>query len=166
MLDRRIRRTFALPSLMLSLALMLSTVADKGAHAADLCTEITALVGQAQSNFEGTDAKPVSPDPLSGAGSCSLSLSLSGAKAYHCAWEYPFRSDDARTAFADVNDRLQTCFGGEAVISRDQSVNHPDSYDQYRYSLQQVTVSASIKDKSALQQTIVFVGTHGPATPD
>ena len=120
------------------------------------------LVVQAQENFTENN-RQIAPPPLSGAESCSMTLALSGARAYHCAWPFPFRSDDAQSAFTKINDALAQCFGDRTEAGRDQGVNHPDSYDQRQYPLDRAMVTASIKDKSAQQKTYVFIGVHGPA---
>jgi len=90
-----------------------------------------------------------------------MSQSLSGAKVYHCAWKFACRTVGAYSTFDAYKQLFQECFGDRAHLSRDKSVNHPDFYDLHQHQLDQVGVTLSIKDKSALQSTYVFVRVHG-----
>ena len=74
---------------------------------------------------------------------------------------FSYRNVEANAAFEALNQSLQSCFGGSAEVAKDQGVNHPDFYEQRRYQLDQVVVTVSIKDKSTLQRTYVFIGVHG-----
>ncbi len=126
-----------------------------------ICQKVKTLLEQAKTNFAPEEAGGA-PEPLPGAETCSLTLSLSGARAYHCAWSYPFRDGSVAAAFAGHTKMLQQCFGETVEISRDQAVNHPDFYDQRHYRMGEVAVTLSVKDKTALQKTYVFLGVHGP----
>lgn len=158
----------ALLSLTLCLASAMVAIPAGRTRAAELCEDMNILVREARSNFsnwqvEGTaTARPLT---LSGAEDCTMSQSLSGAKVYHCAWKFAYRTVGAYGTFDAYNQLFQECFGDRAHLSRDQSVNHPDFYNLHQYQLDQVDVTLSIKDKSALQSTYVFVRVHG-VTPD
>ena len=54
-------------------------------------------------------------------------------------------------------DGVTSCFGAGAVVSSDTGVNHPDTYDLQMFRTVAGTVSVSLKDKGALQQTYVFL---------
>ena len=51
--------------------------------------------------------------------------------------------------------------GQQATLHIDQSVNHPDYYALRRYETAQADVSVSVKDKSALGNTFVFIRVQG-----
>jgi len=72
-------------------------------------------------------------------------------------WEVRHRDAGAYTTFEALGQKLQSCIGDRAVLSDDQSVNHPDFYDSHTFLLGQVKVAASVKDKSALGRIFVFV---------
>ena len=129
-----------------------------------LCSDMNILVGEANSNFSNWTAKTTEAAPplvLNGAKDCAMARSLSGERVYHCTWMFAYREAGAYGTFGTFNRSLQECFGERAELSRDRSVNHPDYYDQRQYQLGQVKVTLSIKDKSALRNTYVFVRVHG-----
>jgi hypothetical protein len=88
---------------------------------------------------------------------CQTILLISGQYQRSCYRSYPYRSGDARAAFASIGFELADCLGAKAVQSVDRSVNHPDSYELHRYQLNGVEYAVSLKDKAALQQTLVFL---------
>jgi hypothetical protein len=59
--------------------------------------------------------------------------------------------------FKALGQELESCIGDRAVLSDDQNVNHPDFYEARMFLLDQAKVSVSVKDKSALGSTFVFV---------
>ena len=93
---------------------------------------------------------------MPGAEFCQLSESLSGVSTHHCAWGFAFRDDAANASFAEMNDAIAQCFDGTAT-PEDDGVNHPDSYSQIRHDTDQAVWRVSLKDKSALSKTYVFV---------
>lgn len=114
----------------------------------------------------------VMDEPDEGAGDHNARLILADASycrvtktskrsSYHCGWEFPHRAQQAYDAFDDLARRLDECVGRHAVLHRDQSVNHPDSYALRRYETPAAEVSVSVKDKSALGQTFVFLRIQG-----
>ena len=153
---------------VLSLALVLASVSVSPGYSSGLCVEMSILVEQARSNFSSG-----SPDGFEGlqppleqaSGSCKLTGSSLGQKTYFCTWEFAYRSAQADAAFDAVTRSLQDCFGAQAQIGKDQGVNHPDFYDSRQIRLEDVQMSVSIKDKSALDRTYVFLRVAG-SNPD
>jgi len=130
------------------------------AFAAQLCNEIQAVALLSHSNFyvrTGTETITRAPEPLTGAERCTLTQTLSGARAFHCAWKYPLRAPASNAAFNAFNETISACLIGSTEAFEDRGVNHPDSYRQHKHTTQDLVVSVSIKDKSALQATYVFV---------
>jgi hypothetical protein len=122
------------------------------------------LTAQAQSNFLDTSVDPstrLSLKPFSSADSCRISMSVSGGSVYHCAWKFPYRDTAAKDTFLSMNQTMRDCFVDGIETIEDQGVNHPDSYEQHKFLVDEIAVSVSIKDKSALQETYVFVGIEG-----
>lgn len=149
---------------MLFAMLAVSFGAPANAGAAIVCQEVGLLIEQAKRNFVGGTSETstaVEATPLTGSTSCSPSLALSGANSYHCAWMFDYRSDAAKTTYEDFNRTLQGCFSENTDPLTDHAVNHPDYYEQQQYRLDGVAVTVSIKDKSELRSTFVFVGIHG-----
>lgn len=139
---------------LLCLATVLPVLAAAPTAAAGLCAEVSALAGAARSNFPDAAA---GPSALPGAEDCALSLAPSGARAYHCAWRFALRDPAASDRFEAIVRDLRRCFGAQAVVTIDDSVNHPDTYDLRQFRLERVTVAVSIKDKGALESTYVFI---------
>lgn len=96
-------------------------------------------------------------DLAQGTAACRPSLAMDGVRHMHCVLEFPYRSQAATDAFDALNGNLAACLGPSAVQNTDQSVNHPDAYDLREFDLGGRGYAVSIKDKGALQQTLVFV---------
>ena len=126
------------------------------AGARDLCPQLSELVEQAQSNFFEVD-----PKGLKGARACQMTRSLSGANGFVCSWAFPFRDAEARDFFEVSQSQISTCFPNALETVEDEGVNHPDSYTQRRYVSDGAVVRVSLKDKSALEETLVFMGVEG-----
>lgn len=141
-----------------------TTPGAKPAMATGFCERMNALVVQARSNFSDATAQStgaVTSRPLAGSEKCTMSRSETGANAYHCIWGFPYRDAAASAFFGAVDEDLRGCFADSAEVANDQGVNHPDTYDQRRYGLDDVVVTVSLKDKSALRRTYVFLGVFG-----
>lgn len=149
---------------ILCLTVALAATPADTARATTLCADMSNLVGEAHSNFSNwttKSTKAATPLILPDAEDCALTRSLSGENAYHCTWRFAYREADSYGTFDAFDQSFQECFGARAQLSRDQSVNHPDFYDLRHYQLGRVKVTLSIKDKSALQSTYVFVRVYG-----
>ena len=93
---------------------------------------------------------------------CTSYVTQTGATGTSCHWTFPFR-DEAALSFADTLwQSLQSCRPG-APRGNDQQVNHPDSYDLREWQTPSATYAIAVKDKGALNQTLVFLR-HEPAS--
>lgn len=126
-------------------------LADARAQDGGFCDDLQTLIGQAGENFARD------PAPLAGAEHCAVSLQLSGTRRYQCRWRFGFRDAAAAETFAALNRDLPECLGGAATAATDKPVNHPDTYDQRRYRTGAAEIAVSLKDKSALGVTYVFL---------
>ena len=140
------------PNISSCFALLIALTCPQITHADTFCTSLKALVTEARSNF--ADSPPVA---LKGAQSCRLTRNLAAPDAYFCAWDFPYRAPKADQTFARFNQSAQTCFDDLTALDADQPVNHPDSYDLRQYRLGDINLSVSLKDKTALQKTYVFI---------
>lgn len=95
------------------------------------------------------------PDTSAHAAGCVVSLNLDGGRSLHCIWRFDYRAADAKKAFEILVAKVAAC--GDAAEQLDQGVNHPDSYDLRQFTLQDRGFAVSLKDKGALQQTLVFL---------
>ena len=93
---------------------------------------------------------------------CGESLALGGARNVHCVLVFAYRSEDATRVFEELVQEVTECVGSSATITTDQSVNHPDAYDLREFQDGTRAYAVSIKDKGALQQTLVFVRVSRP----
>lgn len=96
-------------------------------------------------------------NPAGQRATCRPSLALSGARHIHCSWSFGYRSDAAHAAFDDLIHAVAACLGPDGERSVDTSVNHPDACTLWVYDLAGQEFAVSLKDKGALQQTLVFV---------
>lgn len=88
---------------------------------------------------------------------CRSSRAVSGARHVHCSWSFEYRSDAAATAFQRLTGALAGCLGPDVSMTVDSSVNHPDAYDLRIFDRKGQEFAVSVKDKGALQQTLVFI---------
>ena len=137
------------------------------AQARDLCANIDDLIDQSRSQFA-----EIMDKPHGDAGDHDVTLTLAGASYcfvtkqskrsfYHCGWEFPYRAKQAYDTFDAFVRGVNDCIGQQATLHTDQSVNHPDFYALRRYETEQADVSVSVKDKSALGRTFVFIRVQG-----
>ena len=132
------------------------------ACAADtFCADVEALTGS------GAMQALVLPEGLSAAmtvseraAECRTSLALSGGSHVHCNWSFGYRSDQAEQVFQGLINAMATCLAPDAAMTTDSSVNHPDAYDLRMFDRGGQEFAVSLKDKGALQQTLVFVRAH------
>ncbi|WP_187430332.1 hypothetical protein ROLI_027350 [Roseobacter fucihabitans] len=140
------------------------TLSNGAASASEFCENMKVLTAKARSNFETKSTQPAEfmvLKTLPDAKKCTLGRALSGGNTYHCAWNYPFRDDAANMAFEAFNLMMRECFKNRSEKIEDTGVNHPDTYYQIHHILDEVVVSVSLKDKSSLQETYLFVGIQG-----
>ena len=124
-----------------------------GAAQAQFCDDLTGLAAQADTAAT-LDLPSTVPSQTA---TCSTSPGLSGVRNVHCHWTYDYRTPEAIDAFEAVTAALSVCLGQNAVMATDQSVNHPDAYDLRLFRLDDAEFAVSLKDKGALQQTLVFL---------
>jgi len=137
------------------------------AQAQDFCADIGTLIDQSRSEFAeiageatGTAGDQNVTLTLAAASYCALTK-RSKTTGYHCEWEFPYRAEDAYDTFHGFVGEMNECIGQQATLHDDQSVNHPDFYALRRYEMEQAEVSVSVKDKSALGNTFVFIRVQG-----
>ena len=153
----RIRLLFA-STLCFAAAATIFPAHGEDAHI--FCNNMNTLVGEAKSgfaNWQTSSSMDSTPLTLPDAQDCSTVRLLSGESAYHCSWEFPYRTAEAYDTFNAFDRSIKDCFGERAHLGSDQNVNHPDFYEARQYHVGHVNVTLSIKDKSALQSTLVFV---------
>lgn len=159
---KEVRRQSPLAALAVSSALAFLAIIG-AARAQEICTNVNYLIDQSLSKFAKIAVEADEED-----GDHDVTLSLSGTSYcfvtkkssrtwYHCGWEFPHRTQRAYDRFDEFVGRLDDCIGQHATAHTDQKVNHPDFYALRRYEMEQADVSVSVKDKSALGKTFVFI---------
>ena len=144
-----------------SITVFLTTIGM--AQARDFCANINYLIDQSRSQFA-----EVMDQPNGDAGDHDVTLALAGASYcfvtkksktsfYQCAWEFPYRAKQAYDTFDEFVRGVNDCIGQHATLHADQSVNHPDFYALRRFETEQAEVNVSVKEKSALSTTFVFI---------
>ncbi len=146
-------------------AILASLVASVAwnASASDFCQRLGELTVEARSDFADRPIKGTFEPDLPGKPECSLILQLGGAKAMNCQWSFPFRAPEAGRTFKATVEATQTCEGSKVTLHQDQQVNHPDTYDLRKFVLNGVGIDVSLKDKGALQKSLVFLRIGRPA---
>ena len=133
----------------LSLALLLLLAAPGVARAGDLCADVERLMADASSGFAASPA-------LAEASDCEVTAT-GKKRVYQCSWEHPHRAAEAYAHYDAFVQELDGCLGPQTTPVADQSVNHPDFFALRRYPMPGADVSVSVKDKSALNRTFVFL---------
>ena len=113
--------------------------ADGPVRANDFCSSINKLIEQSKSGFDdpvaALDQAAADNQTIvnhSQASKCDVSESPRGNQ-FHCVWKFPLQSQEAGEKFQEIGKKLRQCFGDRAEMSQDQSVNHPDFYESYRF---------------------------------
>jgi len=139
--------------LALACAMVAAMATVTPSRASGLCSDIDTLIQSAREGFAGNAASlPV----LRGASECEFARQPGGG-IYYCVWSYRLRAAEARRAFEEMDGQLRACLGQHAQARSDPGVNHPDTYDARQYPVLGARVTVSLKDKGALQRSLVFV---------
>ena len=101
-------------------------------------------------DFDGID-RPAPKEAI-----CTRYVGLNGQTATACHWVHPFRAETAQVQADDIWRDIAICVPGSQQAP-DTGVNHPDSQAQRNWGSDAGTFSVSIKDKGALQSTLVFL---------
>ena len=117
------------------------------AAASEFCAAVEGLSDQGGTTLM---ALPGHPEAVK----CTQSLSLGGGSQLHCGWPFKYRDPAANLAFDQGVSALTDCYGALEV---DQEVNHPDFYDLRIFQAKDQEIGLSLKDKSSLGQTYVFL---------
>lgn len=86
---------------------------------------------------------------------CQTALQTTG-ETLVCYSEHPFRSETATALAEKIEAKIAACFDAP-VRQQDAEVNHPDSYAARWFDVPAGRLYLSVKDKGALQKTLVFV---------
>jgi hypothetical protein len=133
------------------------TITAPWAQAQTFCDNINALADQTATSVP----LPFSPNTVA---ACTRSRDLSGASSANCAWPHAYRSAEATALFDGLLNAVANCADQDIAPTIDQAVNHPDFYDLRIFTMNNVEVGLSIKDKGGLQKTYVFLRVT-PASP-
>ena len=120
---------------------------------ADRCFLLQQMVDYAQVGY----LRPTPVEIYSGADHCDVSHDELGAKTYLCRWTFPYRASVATRVFEDMDRDIGQCFENAVALPADKIVNHPDSYDLRRYRIENMMIAVSLKDKAALDRTLMFL---------
>ncbi|WP_162798547.1 hypothetical protein [Sulfitobacter sp. SK012] len=149
-------RPFAPPARNFAMIVAASLVFSGQARADGFCNDLHIFAKQAVS-IDHDVLVPPSLMPNSAPPTCGTSRGLSGNSSVHCYWAFDYRSKAARMSFERLHADVSNCAGPSAAPDHEASVNHPDSYQLHQFELDQDKISISLKDKGALQKTLVFL---------
>lgn len=121
------------------------------AQAGTLCDRISGVLDHTIPAASG-----LSHDLLGDPTQCRTTLSMNGQTSLNCNWTFGFRADEATAAFEHLSNDVSECLQ-VADSQGDQPVSHPDSYDLRVFRSFFGEVGVSLKDKGAIQQTLVFL---------
>ena len=146
-------------AIYLGLAAAAAAAAAPSAWAAPDCADMKSLISHAQLSFEASAVGKSQPPAhsLPGADQCASAIGEGGTGIYYCSWSFSFRSGEARQLFAGLNDQIAGCLKIDPVLAKDQRVNHPDSFWLNTYQVNGAELSISIKDKSNLGKSLLFL---------
>lgn len=136
------------PFLRLAIPICLLPVIWSGVAIASDCRPFTAI-----QTFSKTAASP------SGA-TCSTYLGTQAVPGTSCYWEFPRRDALADGLAGKLWTDLQSCLPGLQLVE-DKQVNHPDSYFLRQWKSSTGLFAISVKDKSALNRSFVFLRFEG-----
>ena len=131
-----------------------------GAAGFDLpCRVIDGLMDRAHQNFTAQSGNADWMNALQPAGTdtCALANGEAGLRLYYCSWSFPYRTGEARRWFHQLDQKIGTCVNNQQQPKQDDPVNHPDSFILKSIQARGVEVSVSVKDKAALDRSLVFI---------
>jgi len=79
-----------------------------------------------------------------------------GTRGSACQWTYDYRDASAIDHARALQTTITACHPG-LTAPEDTLVNHPDSYELWEWETETGTFAVSVKDKAALQKTLVFL---------
>ena len=130
---------------------LLSTIGP--AQAQPDCSAIKSLINHAAGPLKTSSAAPIPQ----GADQCASAIGEGGTNIHYCSWTFPFRSGEARQLFTNLNEQIGLCLNIGPNHESDQPVNHPDSFWLNTYRLETTKLSISVKDKSSLGKSLLFL---------
>lgn len=142
-------------------SVLVSLTSGASAQSSAFCTTLNGLGDHSSEKGQTLTASELFPDSDLGAsaiehqGDCQISSS--GQYVLTCTWQFPYRSEFAAARFEAIRELIAKSADDPADVTKDQNVNHPDYYEAYYYDMGNHVLSASIKDKGALQKTLVFL---------
>ena len=122
----------------------MATVVLAGGAVAETCARVDAV--------RAYQVSGVSPP----AATCQRYLGEAGRAGASCHWGFPYRDDAALTTASEIWAEIQACIDGQ-IVAEDAAVNHPDSYDLRIWQSGAETFAVAVKDKAALNRTLVFL---------
>lgn len=87
---------------------------------------------------------------------CSKFLSQANSTGISCYWEFSFRDVQATQRAKAFWEKIKACREGNE-LEPDLKVNHPDSYELKEWVTQNGFFRVSVKDKTQLGKTLVFL---------
>lgn len=119
----------------------LGTIVSASADGQKFCSAIEYLIEQSKSkilaireesanNIGAYGTIFILPDALN----CVVLVDLDKS-SYQCIWKFPYGDERAEKTFRRFKNEMKSCIGHLAKERKDRSVNHPDIYLSYYYSL-------------------------------
>lgn len=124
------------------------------AHADGFCDTLDTLALMA--GDAGAEAQVAFPDANAAEAPCQAVLELGGIRSLSCNWSFPYRAAEAQVAFEALTEAITVCLGDP--VASDAPVNHPDTYELLSF---EGGVSAALKDKANLGETLVILRVQG-----
>lgn len=122
-------------------------------------TGFAAMINQHQTE-EGNFETSVQ---LEGASHCTV-IEDPAKRSYRCTWSFPYADQSAENFYQSLSKEIWACISSTASVSKDQLVNHPDTYKANIYSHANTEVRVIFKHKRALQSTFVSMMVEGMET--
>ena len=150
-------------ALALALGLTISGIGLSYAEGkAPFCETVAEILAQSEVDEFSPDGLP---ENLPGSPACGTAKALGGGTSVYCNWVFPYRDDRARAAFDLYEGMLTNCFSPTQAGPAQSDVNHPDSYVQQEYEHGGMVISLSLKDKIALDQSLIFLRLNPTPAP-
>lgn len=131
------------------------------------CSDLTYLIEQSQTGFKAildkTDSEFGGRDTtiiLPNAQYCVI-LEDQRKRSYKCTWTFGYGAEQAQETFEKYAKDVSNCLGSSASESKDQLVNHPDTYYSHLYRISNTDLRVTLKNKGALRNTLVSVIVDG-----
>lgn len=133
----------------------------------EICQDITRSITLSRSGFESlhngsetAGSRFIVTETLFEAPECEV-LPNATAHSLRCSWSFAYDDALAEEHYDYLLSVVPACLGSHVAVSKDQPVNHPDTYKSHIYQLPAAELRVTLKNKYAMKKKFVSMIVEG-----